>query len=585
MATGLQLGSVRVPTLDDLDELLSKLTELQKDSTFEKQQRFIHNKLLETAGGALFTIIRQHHTLPNSDFYYWPGYASILSPVKESRITLFDETTRIQTGIGYQVLPNGVQPPYKMNRSALWFSRVLTQHDASLEPGSTHRWLMDPDLRLIDDKGDETRLKFLHVAATASPLSVSHVGGLLSVHLNANRPNCYGRQLACALNKQKVIKTTSRWPFASQEDGRTHKLRILLYDIWLGATFSTTWFQEPGLLNNLVSQLKAFGAPNIAEAVGQPDPPQGTLPENEYSHWYSLAILLGQEELGTAMLFTSHELSSKCIGECRSFLTNFYRSWRVAEDILQRRPSGGSLIDAFLDQSSYLTHHDCQSGTDKALNALATLLSFSATELVEHFEEETRIQFLDAMKSLGIQAQTGTSRSAISAPGAWLVALGAYRALWPHARWQNIFEVSQLQRDLRGRLITPAQSPQRLQRTIRSLFEMYQRLFEAHDPIAMSNSPVRKVSLSHSGLSFTLGFDCMSDQDGSSLVEKLNECCESTIHAESRVKNKTSLAIWNFILHTYFSDSGNISRDGLWGGYWRLNIRPHGRGTTLIYFR
>ena len=573
---------MRTLTEEDFDNQIKALAALKQDSHIFANQRTIHDLLVRTAGSVLHSISRKHHFEANSDFYYWPGYASVILPAGHERVTLHDENTSIPTGIGYEIKGGILQPPYTINRSAVWFHRALTKHGV-FEPGGTHNWCMHPDLQVVGQNGRQYKLRVLHV--TTQPRDArDHIGddGTLRVWLDEKQPGSFGRQLGSILNNPTLIKSSVRWPSAPAASTEVLDLRESLYDLWLGATFSPSWRPEPEILGEFVARLTKVGADVIAGKIVEAEAGLDAGPTHLYSHWYSMAIVRGGSELGTAMFLTSGELSDSCLGECRQVLTNFYYDWRNAERDLRQKPPETSPIDAFLDQVANCEHGDCElNRSDKSQQALAALLSIPKCELAQRFPSQLG-DLVDSVKGLGIRTKQNACCT-MSVIGAWALALGAYREHGSHHAWSQVFNITDIKRDLRGRAMTPAQTPERLRRTVKAFYDMCLRLFE--DTNRSGHSPLTKVTLDEAALTFTLAFDSTSDRDGSSLVIKLNECCESVVRPQSGNTRQTSSAIWNFVLHAHVSDSANLFEDGLWGGYWRLNILPRRNGTTLVIFK
>lgn len=319
--------------LDHLTQLPSNQRRIDIQTSYEM--------LLRLSGQTILDIVRRTLSSDSINLYYWPGYDSIyLDPMKAERITFHlikDDPTSPQCGIGFKVAGS---PPtvsnYANNRSVLWFDRVLarTDNQSGFSPGSTHRWLTQKGLRLVNEARPKLLVLDVHANAGSPPKVLEN--GIMKVFLNNESPYTYGQQLAEVLNNPHLVVQKDRWPYSDQPfRSDYHDLRVGLYDIWLNAVFETQKRTPDHTWQLIARQFRELKAYQMAYEITQPEP---SLPDDaiyEYSHWYSLAIEpihSTDSELGTVMLFTSQELPEECLFECQNRAMAMYRRWRDAEE-------------------------------------------------------------------------------------------------------------------------------------------------------------------------------------------------------------------------------------------------------------
>lgn len=338
---------MRYDTLYPEDDFKRILRGLQKKSPVDiaTDLRKTYEDLLSLIGCALFKIARQYVRNQAFDFYFWPGYESIyLKRGAHTRVTLLLDSRdeRMQCGVGFNLLDSQTEPViYHVNRSVLWFDRVLSpQGDHDFTPGSTHKWLVQDGLSLSDG----SRLQILDVSTSAQPLSSEQKGRTLSVRLDSCKSTEYGEQMSIILNSPDVIGTQRRWPHSEQVCNEEHNhLREKLYDIWLGATLGPP--NEPPQakwLATVAGECVRNGATHIATAIVSPEQLPPDAQEHHYRHWYSIAIdptFGASQDLGTAMLLTSCDLPAECLMHCQNAVRLMYLEWRDLEEHLLKVPA------------------------------------------------------------------------------------------------------------------------------------------------------------------------------------------------------------------------------------------------------
>jgi len=83
--------------------ILKNLAKLPLDSRLAKYEYYF-SKILDHMGSTLLDAVLPHIKLNDSqefNFYYWPGYDSILRPTEQKRFTL--ENKGIPCGVGYKI--------------------------------------------------------------------------------------------------------------------------------------------------------------------------------------------------------------------------------------------------------------------------------------------------------------------------------------------------------------------------------------------------------------------------------------------------------------------------------------------------
>ncbi len=301
----------------------------ESEDEFRHRQQSRYEQILSCTGETLFEAVGRIVTDEEWEFYYWPGYNSVFpASTVARRVTL--STNGIACGIG--VLRDGAeQTRYSLDRSALWYSRVLTRHegDGDFYPGSTHRWLIEAQPQIAKE-----RLRFLIVHNTTNDENAQSPGWT-SVRLDSSSPHDYGRQMAEQLNDSGRIQQLRPWPYSAATDRFDH-LRLELYNLWLAAVFESEW---PAKADNWFAQVadRCKDAGEIGLSTRILEPETEPIQRTRYRYWYSIGFRpVGSDELGSAMFLSSHRLPEMFVEEANDFIFNLYSGWRLFEDNLSR---------------------------------------------------------------------------------------------------------------------------------------------------------------------------------------------------------------------------------------------------------
>ena len=236
----------------------------------------------------------------------------------------------------------------------------------------------------------------------------------------------------------------------------------------------------------------------------------------------------------------------------------------------------GDRFKQFFGEIEPVSHDDCQ--TKKAERLLSNLLDLEVDSPISPFQSKQQI-LRESLKSMGSQAG-----KPLSATGAWIYALAAYRCTNPQGSWQNKFDVNDLKDNFLYYNIIPPQNLTTLRQSIEIFFEMCCRLFESSTDIS-GQETLKRVSLSETqGLSFTLNFSCQGGS--SSLHNRLITLARTSLNGDLLEQNNhmTSLSIWRFWLASTISDRTPLDQEGMFSPIWRINIIPEGEKTTIVFY-
>lgn len=236
----------------------------------------------------------------------------------------------------------------------------------------------------------------------------------------------------------------------------------------------------------------------------------------------------------------------------------------------------GDRFKEFFKEIEFISHDECQ--TQMAEIVLSNLLDLDISSPI--FTLQPKHQILqESLKSMG--SQTGKPLSAV---GAWIYALAAYRRTTPQGDWQTKFIVDELKDDFLDFNVLPPQEFKTLRKSIRLFFEMCCRLFEGKDDIS-GQETLDRVSLSEDkGLSFILNFPC---QGGiGSLHNRLIDLASKGLNGEplEQKKHMTSLSVWRFWLTSSISDRAYLDQEGIFSPIWRINVIPDGEKTKVVFY-
>lgn len=258
------------------------------------------------------------------------------------------------------------------------------------------------------------------------------------------------------------------------------------------------------------------------------------------------------------------------------------------QDFVER--SGSGLKDPFRlfqDEVLQMSHKGCETH-DKAVQAFAYLLGEAPEEVEKTLFSAIGAGVLyNALKTMGARLTDDPNTvpdesRPLSAVGAWLLALAAYRHVDGLQPWPTIFDIRQLAPQL---LLTswllPYQNWSRVLDSIKRYYELCCHLFKGppgEDGKPPQPGPLRNVSLSlDGGLRFLLDFPCEQDVGGrTSLCKNVAQCQSMTLAGLTPPAHDTSRALWDFWVSSSVADNAKaFGTGGLLGRkVWRMNVFP-----------
>jgi hypothetical protein len=347
-----------------------------------------YDKVLLTMGLALFEAAKEAWSTSEDDeveFYFWPGYFTILGPEVGRRISLRDENGSA-CGVGYsRKRRSQVEAEYRGCLASISYNEILqprTPPDILLgrdfTPGGTHGWLVHGDVLLQDG----AMLELLEIFTdSCAPEADSHRPWRVSIPLPPESPDSWGATVAHVLNDPSRTKSLNAplnlWPlpFAPnspipRSDKQTqsrdsHQWSVLaqrcreaLYSIWLAVLFDPGWhvhLEFDPLGDILGDDRKSLG--DLHRRVTWLRDLAQTEPHHHYRYWYTLDLesTIGPEglpsEVGTIMLLTSHRLPSWYFEVVKTWCEIIYLNIRYLESgirLIQRGEERGEQQQANL---------------------------------------------------------------------------------------------------------------------------------------------------------------------------------------------------------------------------------------------
>lgn len=197
-----------------------------------------------------------------------------------------------------------------------------------------------------------------------------------------------------------------------------------------------------------------------------------------------------------------------------------------------------------------------------------------------------RSEVIAALKGIsGLTGQDGTSYDGrpIGLDGAWLIALGVYRRLFPNKEWHQVFKTSDLGALKGGEFphLHPLQKDRIIRReTLKAFERMCELLFiDRAEAQSGSNeiSSLEKVTLTKSSLTFTLKFDAQVLQRRISF-----EARKTRGEKNLDTGHDASESVWQFWASASFSDSPNAAA-GVFGVQPRMNVFQRGAKTEVTF--
>ena len=197
------------------------------------------------------------------DFYFWPGYQSILNKGVARRVTLESKYDGQKLACGL-ANPKTIHSEPNVTGISYWFHQILNTHPedntSRFTPGSTHLWAArqpsfgSHPLNILSIELNDG-LKDTWMVADAK-------NRILRIGLQNADPSKWGEQVAKAINESSHLKTSYIWPVPlppalpitreiyrqgkglSEEQRSSHHLRCTLYSIWLASVFLPGGFRQ-----------------------------------------------------------------------------------------------------------------------------------------------------------------------------------------------------------------------------------------------------------------------------------------------------------------------------------------------------
>jgi hypothetical protein len=316
-------------------------------SLFEKEFELI----LTEIGGHLFNAAKlgivKSDEQQSFEFYFWPGYDSLLKKEGSNRITLKCSFSNrdLGCGLGFSDLISKVTESFepKISDTSYWYDALLTQHEEDVfcngekfTPGSMHLWVTRSDLKL----NDESPLNII-AFQLCSPDKDSHsfdTGprihssfGMVEINLWEKRCIDWGSYIAEILNDTGKVKSQWAWPFPSPpskpisleeyervdyEPNKLQQIQQKLYSMWISANIGREKRKELwNWVNEFQDEIQDAGLLNLSKRIsdGLEGEVEKKIEPNDYKYWYVIVLertfalkeLEHREGLGSVMILSS----------------------------------------------------------------------------------------------------------------------------------------------------------------------------------------------------------------------------------------------------------------------------------------
>jgi hypothetical protein len=325
--------------------------------------KVVFRQMFLEMGGALFRatkpFLREEWEQRSLNFYFWPGYDSILhDDPKSKRITLVWEDSpdrEILCGAGYQLTKDGIAE-YREANTSLWFQRALTvceEKRGRFIPGGTHAWIAQENLKIRDtEKTEEGWDSLTALLVQVREDHISHYSahrGVARLQLSDQDYRSWGKLGSRWLNDKSKIICDKNWPTpietkvdrtkSDKEKRRLQIVRQKLYNIWLAATFDIEWRTD--WFYTFLRQLRYRDLNSLADRLQRDPLDQALLKNPPFRWWYTLGLassvekLTGTQPLGSAMILASAEIPTAYIYLATAFVNETYFRIRDVESALK----------------------------------------------------------------------------------------------------------------------------------------------------------------------------------------------------------------------------------------------------------
>ncbi len=374
--------------------ILKNLAKLPLEFRFDKYESYF-SKILDNMGKTLLDAVLPHIKFDDSqdfNFYYWPGYDSILRSVEQKRFTLEDKG--ISCGVGYQVKSSKLKPiKYKISDTNYWYHCLLSAYPEDklktgrpFTPGGTHAWISG-DIKLEDGElFDVLNIRIPDSSNESYPDHMMDSGlarflGMVSLDLDTEDCESWGRQVAETLNSENV-KSKLIWPVplhpckpllkkskhVQKNTYEIQDIREKLYSLWLMANFDPTWVNEwkddsNHWVHKFLAVLDKKGLSELSNRIRQTASSEKLAGSHTFRNWYTVrldkTIALEQnagylEDLGSAMFLTSHPIPPIYFRMIKTWIEQIYLQMRYFEGATIQEKLGLSV--GKLSQASAFAH-------------------------------------------------------------------------------------------------------------------------------------------------------------------------------------------------------------------------------------
>lgn len=402
---------------------LETLADKSDDERMEKLRDTLLD-ILDTMAQYLFVVSRvpeMHREtggptpVGSADFYFWPGYDSIILP--ERRVMHLKDwgPARIAVGMGFDLtgfdlassvkrLEAGTQNDLSLPGcalAALVFDQVLNSASASdlldgqpFTPGGTHGWAASGDVVLPDDSGLEVlTISYDHGSANMRQ-------GMVEITLPASSPETWGFSVSNAITSLRG----PRWPYvpldapdATIQDQRFQSAREILYNIWLLSVFGEAWSSHNSrVFAHAIHRLTDLRLSNLPEQLPKFLASDLRLTPDLFKFWYTLALPRGldlpqlkrqgiEPELGSAMFLTTYQLSDDFLALASQWVQGIYlgmRQFELADPLATYGEERQASV--FAHQTVHLVEIPWQDPSRQLLNPYSQFSLWTLRALLKH---------------------------------------------------------------------------------------------------------------------------------------------------------------------------------------------------------
>ena len=355
-------------------ECVKKLTDLAREPLADRraQQENCFLEILKDIGQHIHDLLSPtQRTGRGCDLYFWPGYESILQLHGERRIgpvVRFDNEN-VSAGFRYCTRNDcSTCPEGQVILTVAAFHHLLGRHreketvnGVSFFPGSTHLWAARGPRLKLEDQDIARPIEVLKVSSAPANRQSTATHGIVTVPLHRLPPLKWGQELGRRLNQVRRIDSSVKWPEPIDQEphdagSRTrHEIRLLLYSLWLAATFRPTDLFRGDWVDSIQRRLMKLDKSGLGALIRRISQltdrdwinDQGVSLQ-AFNRWYTLILqptidvpfLVNAHLLGSAMLFCNQRLDAGLLREIRRTIEIVYLNMRYLEIALLNEQQG-----------------------------------------------------------------------------------------------------------------------------------------------------------------------------------------------------------------------------------------------------